>query len=113
MEPVSVERGVSWLPAMSTIGRLRKRLAEPLELVEGEHDRGVGGPNGVEQVARHHDGVGTRRDDAVYRDAEGVGDVGLALIDAGRSLPMVLPNAEVRIGDVGQFHSGNVSSPAD
>jgi hypothetical protein len=42
-----------------------------------------------------------------------VGDVGLALIDAGRSLPMVLPDAEVRVGDVGQFHPRNVSPRGD
>jgi hypothetical protein len=38
-----------------------------------------------------------------------VGDVGLALVDAGGGLPMVLPDAEMRIGDVGEFHTINVS----
>jgi hypothetical protein len=42
-----------------------------------------------------------------------VGDIGLALIDAGGGLPMVLPDAEMGIGDVGQFHSRNVSPAAD
>ena len=45
--------------------------------------------------------------------AEGVRDVGLALVDAGRGLPMVLPDAEVRIGDVGEFHPRNVSPLRD
>ena len=36
--------------------------------------------------------------------AEGLGDVGLALIDAGGGLPVVLPDAEVRVGDMGEFH---------
>ncbi len=98
---------------MSTIGAPGKRLPEPLELPEGEDDRGVGGADGVEQVAGHDDRVGTRRDDAVDRDAERLGDVGLTLIDAGRGLSVVLPDAEVGIGDVGEFHPRNVSPPAD
>jgi hypothetical protein len=30
------------------------------------------------------------------------------LIDAGRGLPMVLPNAQMGIGEVSQSHTGNV-----
>ena len=84
--------------------RVGQRLAQPLELAEGEDDRGVGRADRVEEVAGHDDRVGPRRDDAVDRRAEGVGDVGLALIDAGGRLPVVLPDAEVRVGDVGEFH---------
>ena len=90
--------------------RVGQRLAQPLKLAEGEDDRRVGRADRMEQVAGHDDGVGARRDDAVDRGAEGLGDVGLALIDAGGGLTMVLPDAEMRIGDVGQFHSRNVSA---
>ena len=83
---------------------LGQRVAEPLELAEGEDDRRVGRPHRVEQVARHDDRIGMGLDDGVDAGAKGVSDIGLALIDAGGSLPMVLPNAEVRVGDVGQFH---------
>jgi hypothetical protein len=38
-----------------------------------------------------------------------VRDVGLALVDAGRGLPVELPNAQMGVGDVGQFHPRNVS----
>ncbi len=84
--------------------RAGQRLAEPLELPEGEDDRGVGRADGVEQIPGHDDRVRARRDDVVHRQAEGVRDVGLALIDAGGGLPVVLPDAEVRVGDMGEFH---------
>ena len=58
MEPVSVERGVSWLPAIRTIGAVGKRIAQPLKLPEGEDDRRVGRADGVEEVAGDDDGVG-------------------------------------------------------
>ena len=93
--------------------RVGQRLAEPLELAKGEDDRGIGRPDRVEQVAGHDDRVGPRLDHAVDGGAKGVGDIGLALVDAGGGLPMVLPDAEMGVGDVGQFHSRNVSPMAD
>ena len=86
-----------------------QRLAQPLELTEGEDDRRVGGPNRVEEITGDDNRVGSRRDDPVDGGAEGVRDVGFALVDAGRRLPVVLPDAEVGVGDVGEFHSRNVS----
>jgi hypothetical protein len=62
----------------------------------------------VEKVAGHHDGVRTRRDYPLYRQPEGAGNVRLSLVDAGRGLTMVLPNAQVGIGEVSQSHTGNV-----
>ena len=85
-----------------------ERLAQPLELLEGEDDRGVGRTDGMEEVAGDDDGVGARADYPVHRQAEGARDVRLTLIDAGRSLTMVLPNAQVGIGEVSQSHTGNV-----
>ena len=43
-------------------------------------------------------------DHAVDGEPERLGDVRLALVDAGRRLPMILPDAEVWIGDVRDFH---------
>jgi hypothetical protein len=63
----------------------------------------------VEQISGHHHRVGPRRDHAVDRVAEGVRDIGLALIDPGRSLPVVLTDAEMRVGDMGELHPRNVS----
>ena len=99
---------MSWLPAIEHDRRVGQRLAQPLELPEGEDDRRVGGADGVEEVAGDDDGVRARGDDPVHRQAEGAGDVGLALVDAGRGLAVILPNAQVGIGEVGQFHTGNV-----
>jgi hypothetical protein len=33
-----------------------------------------------------------------------LGDVGFPLIDAARGLPVILPDSEMRIGDMGEFH---------
>ena len=88
--------------------RVGQRLAQPLELLEGEDDRRVGGTDGVEEVAGDDDGVRARGDDPVHRQAEGAGDVRLSLVDAGRGLAMILPNAQVGIGEVSQSHTGNV-----
>ena len=88
--------------------RFGQRLAESLKLLEGEDDRGVGGSDGVEEVAGEDDRVRARGDDPVHGEPEGAGDVGLSLVDAGRDLTMVLPNSQVGIGEVGQSHTGNV-----
>ncbi len=42
--------------------------------------------------------------DAVDGGAERAGDIGFPLIDAGRGLPVVLPDAKVGVCNVGQFH---------
>ncbi len=88
--------------------RLGQRLAQPLKLLEGEDDRGVGGSDRVEEIAREDDRVRARRDDPVHGKPEGAGHVGLSLVDAGRDLTMVLPNSQVEIGEMGQSHAGNV-----
>jgi hypothetical protein len=67
----------------------------------------------MEEIAHNHDGIRTRRDHALDRQAESVGHVRLSLIDAGRSLTMVLPNAQVGIGEVSQSHTGNVMGDQD
>ncbi len=81
-----------------------KRLAKPLELPEGEHDGGVGGPDGMKEISGDDYRVRPGGYHAVNGGAEGAGDVGFPLIDAGRGLPVVLPDAEVGVCDVGQFH---------
>jgi hypothetical protein len=85
-------------------GRVWESLAEPLELPKGKDDRGVARPDGMKQVTREDDHVGSSGDHAVNRGAEGVGDISFPLIDAERSLPMVLADTQVRVRNVGQFH---------
>ncbi len=58
----------------------------------------------MEEIAGYHDRVGARGEYAIHRLAEGHGGVGLALIDASGGLPMVLPEAEMQVGEVRDFH---------
>ena len=81
-------------------------LAKPLELPEGKDDRVVGGPDRMKEIARDDNNVGSSGDDAVNGGTEGLGNVGFPLINACRGLPMVLPDAQVGVRDVGQFHGG-------
>ena len=84
--------------------RVGKTLPEPLKLPEREYDGVVGGPNRVEEISCHDHRVGPRGKDAVDGRTEGAGDIGFPLVDAARGLPVVLPDAEVGICYVGQFH---------
>ena len=86
--------------------RVWERLAEPLELPERKDNRVIGGPDGMKEIARNDNGVGSSGNDAVNGGAEGLGNVGFPLVDACRGLPMVLPDAQVGVRDVGQFHGG-------
>ena len=87
-------------------------FAESLELPEGKHDRGIAWPDGMKEIARDDHRVGSSGDDAVNSGAEGLGNVGFALIDACRSLPVVLPDAQVGVRDVGQFHGWRMGPKA-
>jgi hypothetical protein len=85
-------------------GSVGQRLAESLELPEGEDDGEVGRPNGVEQVSGDNHRVGLGGNDAVDSGPEGPSDIEFALIDACRGLPVVLPDTQVGVCYVGQFH---------
>jgi hypothetical protein len=58
----------------------------------------------MEEIAGDDHSVRTRGDDAVHGQPEGAGSVRLSLVDARRSLTMVLPNSQVGIGEVSQSH---------
>ena len=92
--------------------RVREGFAKPLELPERKDDRGVAGPDGMKEIAGEDDRVGSSGDDAVNSGAEGLGNVGFPLIDACRGLPMVLPDAQVGVRNVGQFHGWRMGSKA-
>jgi hypothetical protein len=98
------------IPGDEHDGDLGKRLPHPLKLAEGEHDGGIGWTDRMEQITRDHDGVGGSGDHSVDSSTEGLGDIGLPLIDAACRLPVVLANAEVRIGDVGEFHGWRMNN---
>src|SRR5438094_6287772 len=84
--------------------RVGQSHAQPLQLLEAEQDRGIRGPDGVEDVARYDDQVRTLDEQVVHRPAERLGDVGLALIPPSRRLPVVLAEAEVQVGEVRELH---------
>ena len=92
--------------------RIGQLLAKPLELTEGEDDREIGRPDGVEQVSHDDHRIGAGGHHGVHRGAERVGDVGLALVDAGRGLTVVLPEAEVEVGEVGDLHGWRMGPTA-
>ena len=58
----------------------------------------------MEQIARNHDSVRRCRNHPVDSSPKSLSDICLTLIDAACRLPVVLPDAEVRISDVGEFH---------
>jgi hypothetical protein len=102
----------SWsvvVPGDQGYGCTWQRLAQPLKLTKGENDREVGWADRMEEIAGDHDSVGASGDYAVNGVAEGLGNVGLTLIDACRGLPMVLPDAQVGVRNVGQFHGWRMS----
>ena len=93
-------------------GRVREGFAQSLELPERKDDGGVAWPDGMEEIAREDDHVGSSGNDAVNSGAEGLGNVGFPLIDACRGLPMVLPDAQVGVRNVGQFHGWRMGPKA-
>ena len=67
----------------------------------------------MKQVANDDDGVRARSDHALDGQAKGAGDIRLSLIDPGGGLTMVLPNAQVGVGEVSQSHPGNLMYQQD
>ncbi|HWA58376.1 MAG TPA: hypothetical protein VG692_14040, partial [Gemmatimonadales bacterium] len=61
----------------------------------------------MKEIARHHHDIGFRGDDLVDNRPEGARHIGLPLVEARGSLPMVLSEAEMEIGEVGENHGGN------
>jgi hypothetical protein len=85
-------------------GRVRQGFAEPLELPKRKDDGVVRRTDGMKQIARDDHRIGPGGYHAVDGVSECLSDVCFPLIEASRSLPVVLPDSEVRIGDMGQFH---------
>jgi hypothetical protein len=81
-----------------------KAVTEPLELAEGEDDCGVGGSDAVKEITGNDHHVGSGSDNPINGSPERLGDVGFPLVDAGGRLTVVLPDAQMGIGDVGELH---------
>ena len=84
--------------------RLRQRVSKACELAEGVNDDRICRPDHVEHVAGDENHVRLERDDLIQRAHERARHVGLALIEPTRGEPMVLPVAEVQVGEMYQAH---------
>ena len=58
----------------------------------------------MEQIPCNDDYIRPGSNHSVDGGTKGLGDVGFPLIDTGRGLPVVLPDAKVGVCNVGQFH---------
>lgn len=58
----------------------------------------------MEEISGNYNSIGLSRYDRIYGRAESLGDISFTLVDAAGGLPVVLPDAEVRVCKVGQFH---------
>jgi hypothetical protein len=63
----------------------------------------------MEHVARDHDDVGRERDDAIDSAAKSVRYVRFTLIDSGWREPMILPEAQMEVGEVYKAHVRNLA----
>jgi hypothetical protein len=64
----------------------------------------------MEQVAGNHDSIRCCRNYPIHSSPKSLSEICLTLIDAACCLPVVLPDAEVRISDVGEFHGWRMSN---
>jgi hypothetical protein len=62
----------------------------------------------VEHVAGDDDDVRRERDHTIDRTTERMGDIRFALIDSGWREPMVLPEAQMEVGEVYEAHPANL-----
>jgi hypothetical protein len=83
---------------------VRQRLGEACELVEGVQDRRIRRANVVKDVPREQHHIGTQLDRAIDGALEGSRDVRLALVDASRGQPLILPKAEMNVREVEKAH---------
>ena len=79
-----------------------QRLAQSLEIAMGVNDRAVRRPNLMEHVAAHQHHIRRELDGLVDRASERLRDVRLPLIDAARSQPLILAEAEMKVGEVNE-----------
>ena len=84
--------------------RVGQCFAEPCELLEGVQNRRIGRTDVVEDVAGEEHQVRRERNRRLDRPPESVGDIRFALIDPARCQPLILPVAQVDIGEMNQPH---------
>jgi hypothetical protein len=88
--------------------RVGERGAKPGQFAEREQDHRVGGAHLMKDIAGDQDQVGGGLNDGVDGMPGGPRDVGLALVVTRRAQPLVLAEAKVEVGEVGDAHGGKV-----
>jgi hypothetical protein len=58
----------------------------------------------VKEIPGDNDYIGPSSDDTIDRGSKRLGHISFTLVYAVRVLPVVLPDTEVRVGDMSQFH---------
>ena len=81
---------------------VRQRGTKPRKLHVRVNDGAVRRAHLVEHVPRNEHEIRRKLDGLVDRSRKRLRDVGLSLIDAARSQPLILAEAEVQIGEVNE-----------
>ncbi len=105
MQIVSVERGMSWLPATTmtcvsgnaSTSRENWRKACRIAVLVGRTVWKTSPPRRITSGARSMSSID-------HRARERLRDVGFALVDARRRLPLELAEAEMQVGEVDEAH---------
>ena len=105
MPPVSAVRGDVVVAGDEHDRGIGQRATQPRELHERVQDRLIRRPNGVKHVAGDDDDVGRSSMIAIDGRAKGRGDVGFPLVDPAGSQPLILPVAEMQVGEMDQAHA--------
>ena len=84
--------------------RTGNRGAKSRQFAEREQDHRVRWSDLMKHVAGDENDVGRKRDDGIDRVPGGPCDIGLALVVSCRAQPLVLAEAEVEVGEVGDAH---------
>ena len=88
---------------------VRKHRHEPRELLECVQYRRIGRADGVEHVARYEHEIRTQLDHLVDDALHRARDIRLTLVDASGGLPLILPEAEMYVRDVNEFHRARIT----
>ena len=76
---------------------------------EGVENRLIRRPHGVKNIAGYQNDIRLQLDHLVDHLAQGCSDVSLALVDAGGSLSLILPEAEVYVREVNQSNRARIA----
>ena len=109
MHPVSVERGVSWLPATITITAFGSACMRRENCVNAWRIAGFVGRTVWNTSPAMSTTSGASSMTRSIARAKRRRDVRLPLIDPGGSQPLVLPEAEMEVGEVDEAQGGNLA----